>query len=119
LNGKKIVLDDTFHQVEDLFDHIRQQSFQPILMRCCQSFDAGEWVPFGACALGATQGIQIGKKKFEWQEVGKISVERGSVFVNPKKGTLFGGARAEVRKISNLDVFLTMANEMIKSQANP
>ncbi len=119
LNGKKIVLDDTFNKVEDLFDHIRRQSFQPILVRSCQAFDSGDLVRFGACALGALQGIQIGKKKFAWQDVGKISVEQGNVIVNPKKGGLFGGASAQVRQIPNLDVFLTMANEMIKSQSNP
>ena len=114
MNGKKIILDDTFNKVEDLFAHIRQQSFQPILVRSCQTFDSGDIVQFGPCALSAMQGIQFGKKKYAWQDVGKIWVEQGSVFVKPKNGGLFGGASAKVHKVPNLDVFLTMANEMIK-----
>ncbi len=112
LNGKQLKLDDHFHHVAELFDRIRERTFRPILTRCCQAYDMGDTVQFGAFAISQAQGVLKGKKSYPWSEIGDVSVIQGTVTIKPKRGGLFSGMSAPVAKVLNLDVFLAMVQEL-------
>ncbi len=115
LNGKKLKLDDNLPKVAELFDQIRERTFQPILVRSCQAFDMGDTVQFGAFALSQSQGIIKGTKICPWPEVGPVLLNAGTVTIKRKGGGWFSDMSAPIDKVLNPDVFLAMAREMTQT----
>lgn len=116
LSGKKIKLDGTLAKVEDLVNEIREHSLPHILARSRQAFDAGQMVAFGPISIGKTQGIEWGKNRYAWEDIGQISLSKGEVAIKPKKRGLFRAFCVPVPQVPNVDVFLALGAEMAEQQ---
>ena len=83
--------------------------------QAAQQYNAGQRLVFGPVAIGS-DGIQIGKKTYAWDEVRQVSIQRGILKVSKKEGGWFSGASARASAIPNLNVLLNIIHRVVGLQ---
>ena len=111
-DGEKIVLSDSFSKVEDISGAIRANIFPMLYQKYAESYNAGQRLAFGPVAISKSNGIQIGKKEYPWDQVEQVSIHQGVVRVAKKGGGWFSGATAMASVIPNLEVMLSIIDQV-------
>ena len=111
--GEKMTLNDTIQDVEELATQIREGVYPHIYGAAAQSYNAGRAVKFGPVTISKENGIEIKNKSYPWDEVKEVRVEKGYLKVAQKDGGWFSGASTPVSVIPNLDVLLSMIDQIV------
>lgn len=111
--GDKISFNDSFGKVEDLANAVREQIFPHLYKKAADAYNSGQTVTFGQLSLSRDGGLQIGKKTYPWSEIAQVSIEQGYIKVAQKGGGWFSGALVTASTIPNLDIALSLINQLI------
>ena len=111
-DGDKFVLNDTIAKVEDLAAEIRKNIFPLLYDIYAQAYNEGRTCVFGPVKLNKSSGIQVGKKTYNWEEVEQVAIQKGTLSVKKKGGRWFSGASATAASIPNLEVMLTIVDQV-------
>ena len=116
-DGSRIVLSDTIMNVEELSNRIREKVYPLLYKRYADAYNAGQRVVFGPVAISKTEGIQVGKKAYPWDQVGQVSIHQGYVKVAKKGGGWFSGANAAAAMIPNVELLLSIVDQVVGVKA--
>jgi len=116
-NNDKLVINDTIKDVEALFTHIENNTLQQRYQRTADAYNQGNPVVFGPVTITKSKGIQIGKKSYSWEEIEQVGINKGVLSVKKKGGGWFSGATATAGSIPNLQVLLSIINQIVGLQA--
>jgi hypothetical protein len=112
-DGEKLLLNDTFAQVEELVQQI-QQNVMPLLYKVyAEQYNSGQVCVFGPVRISKAGGIQINKKEYPWDQVAQVAIERGVLSVKKKDGGWFSGTNANASTIPNLEVLLLLVDQVM------
>ncbi len=109
--SERLVLGDSFKNVEQLAALIEQSTFPILYDRAAAQYNSGQAVVFGPVAFSKS-GIVIGKKTYPWPEVQQVSIHQGFLKVSKKGGGWFSGASAAASTIPNLRVLLSIIDQI-------
>ncbi|MBN2387467.1 MAG: hypothetical protein JXB85_10635 [Anaerolineales bacterium] len=111
-DGRRLVLNDAFKQVEEIAKAIDQHTFALLFEQAVQEYNAGQTLAFGPVTVNKG-GILIGKKTYPWAEVQQVSIHQGFLRISKKGGGWFSGASASAASIPNLLVLLNIINQQV------
>lgn len=111
--GEKINFNDGFGKVEDLANAIREQIFPLLYKKAADAYNSGQTVVFGQLSISRDGGLQMGKKTYPWAEIKQVSIEQGYIKVAQKGGGWFSGAAVMAGATPNLDVALSLINQLV------
>ena len=112
-DGEKFVINDSIAQVEDLAAEIRQNIFPLLYDVYAQAYNEGKNCTFGPVKLNKAGGIQVGKKVYPWDEIEQVAIQKGTLSVKKKDGGWFSGASATAATIPNLEVMLSIVDQVV------
>jgi hypothetical protein len=112
-DGEKFVLNDTIANVEELAAEIRQNIFPLLYDIYAEAYNDGKTCTFGPVKLNKTGGIQVGKKNYHWDEVEQVAMQEGKLSVKKEGGGWFSGASATAAAIPNLEVMLSIIDQVV------
>lgn len=112
-DGTRLVLNDTIQKVEQLSDALRQNVFPLLYSKYSAAYNTGQSLRFGPVTISRQNGLTVGKKSYPWTEISKITVNQGILQVTKKGGGLFSGASAAASTIPNLEVLLSIVDQVI------
>jgi hypothetical protein len=113
-SGKTICLDSCFRDIGALGYTIRKQTYGPLLERAHNCLRNHEPVSFGRLQL-LPEGLRKEKQTTAWSDVESITVEPGGnayILKIRTVGKRFAWYSKAVAHFYNLDVFMTLANEL-------
>jgi len=111
-DNTKLVFDNRLNKVQDLGPLIERAVTPTLYKRAADAYNAGQTVTFGPIAI-SKEGVTIGKKVYPWAEVAQVSINQGFVQVSKKGGGWFSGASASAATIPNLNVLLSIVDQII------
>jgi hypothetical protein len=111
-DGESFTLNDTITDVENLAGEIREHIFPLLYDLYAQAYNQGQTITFGPVKLSKTEGIRIGKKDYPWDEIEQVAIQRGTLSVKKKGGRWFSGANASASSIPNLEVLLSIIDQI-------
>ncbi len=114
--NEQLLLNDGYEKVEELAKSIEENIFPLLYHRAAEQYNAGQTLVFGPVAIAAG-GVRIGKKIYPWTNVKEVSVHHGRVKISRKDGGWFSGASAEVASIPNLNVLLSIIQQVVGLKA--
>jgi hypothetical protein len=114
--NKKLVLNDALADVEDLANQVRQGIFPHLYQQAADTYNTGQPVQFGKLVISKANGIQFGKKSYPWDAIKEVTIQRGYLQIAKKDGGWFSGVNVAVSGIPNLEVFLSMVDQIIGIQ---
>ncbi len=109
----RLVINDAIQKVEEVATKIRTSVYPLIYPAYAQSYNNGKPLSFGPVVLSKADGIQIGKKSYPWDQVAKVTIHQGFVQVAKKGGGWFSGASAAAATIPNLEVMLSILDQVV------
>lgn len=116
--GENLTLNDTFKEVESLYDHIEKNTFDLRYARVADAYNNGQPVSFGsAVAISKTGGVKIGKKVYPWEEIEQVAINKGVLSVKKRGGGWFSGATVPASAVPNLHVLLSIINQIVGVRA--
>lgn len=111
---KTLMLNDAIKDVESLYDHIQKNTFDFRYSRVAEGYNSGQPVGFGKfVAISKPHGIKISKKVYPWEEIEQVAINKGVISVKKKGGGWLSGANASAASIPNVDVLLSMINQIV------
>jgi hypothetical protein len=116
-DGERFAVNDTIAQVENLAAEIRQNIFPLLYEKFAQSYNQGQTCQFGPVQLSKASGIKVGKKAYSWDQVEQVAIQKGVLSVKKKGGGWFSGASATAASIPNLEVMLSIIDQVVGLQA--
>lgn len=111
--GSKLILNDAIQDVDQLFGLIQNHSLQPRYQKLAGAYNTGNVVSFGPVKISKQGGLQIGKKLYGWNEIEQVAIQKGILSVKKKDGGWFSGASATSGSIPNLQVLLSILDQVI------
>jgi len=105
--GKRIKINQTFENIEKLMDTIKHYVYPIMFEQFRHEFNRGEPLSFGPLLL-TSQGVLNGRKTLRWQDIGEISVQRGSLQLQPIDGSGNPKFSIPVHKIPNVDLCIQL-----------
>jgi len=116
-NGERFSVNDTITNVEGLATDIRQNIFPLLYEEYARAYNQGQACWFGSVKLSKEMGIQVGNKEYPWDQVEQVSIQRGVLSVKKKDGGWFSGASATAGTIPNLEVMLSIIDQVVGLQS--
>ncbi|HEU5227713.1 MAG TPA: DUF6585 family protein [Ktedonobacteraceae bacterium] len=113
-DGRKVVLNDKFANVEQLGNTISQQITNYLLPQVVSAYNAGNTITFGPLSI-SKQGVSNSKELLPWSQIKEMGVNRGVVTVK-KEGKWLSWSSVMVAKVPNIFVFMALVNYVLKSQ---
>ncbi len=117
-DGEKFVINDTIANVENLAADIRQSIFPLLYDIYAQAYNEGKNCTFGPVKLNKSAGIQVGKKVFPWDEVEQVAIQQGKLSVKKYGGGWLSGASTNAASIPNLEVMLSIVDQVVGLETN-
>ena len=117
-DGEKILLKDTISNVEELATRISKKIFPLLYEEYAQIYNLGQDCDFGPVKLNKANGIQIGKKQYTWGEIEQVAIQKGVLSIKKKGGGWFTGASASASNIPNLEVMLSIIDQVVGLQTS-
>ncbi len=111
--GEKIMVNDSITKVEEAAKDLRSNVFPILYQSFSQAYNSGQPVCFGPVTLSRTSGILIGKKSYTWDQVKKVSISNGMISVAKKDGGWFSGAAVQASSVPNLEVMLSIVDQVV------
>ena len=112
-DGNKVILNDAISKVEEAAGMIREEIYPLLYAKNAQAYNAGKKVSFGPVSIAKGEGVQIGKKIFPWDGIDHVVVQKGFVQLAKKGEGKFSGASISAASVPNLEVLLSIANQVI------
>lgn len=116
-SGEKIILNDTLKNVEGLVAHLENNTLQQRYQRLAEAYNNAQPISFGSVTIGKKMGIKIGKKTYRWDEIEEVAIHKGVLSIKKKDGRWFSKASASAGTIPNLQVLLSIINQIIGLKA--
>jgi hypothetical protein len=116
-DGDKLVFDDAFENVEALAGYVRENVFPLLYQVNADLYNSGQQCVFGPVKISKASGIQIKKKSYAWNQVGEVRIQKGVLSVKKKDGKWFSGASIPASNIPNLEVLLSILNQVVGVQS--
>jgi hypothetical protein len=117
-DGTKIVINDTITNVEAAANQIRQSIYPLLYQKKAQAYNSGQRLVFGPVSLSKVEGVTIGKKTFPWDQISQVKINKGYLNFAKKGGGWFSGATAAVSLIPNLEVLLSIIDQVVGIKVN-
>jgi hypothetical protein len=111
-NGESFKLNDTIANVEELANEIRQNIFPLLYDMYAQAYNQGQVCTFGPVKLSKAEGVQIGRKVYDWNEIEQVAIQKGVLSVKKKGGGWFSGANTSAASVPNLEVLLSIIDQI-------
>jgi hypothetical protein len=115
VDGEKLAFDDSFHNVKLLGDAIAEQIAQRELPLVRAAYDAGQVVYFDKLGV-CRKGLIYKEERLPWRDISGVRVKEGYISVS-KKGKWFNWCSIALSEVPNVDVFLTLVDEIIRIKA--
>lgn len=118
VDGYKFLLDNTISGFDLLHLRVENEVKQIQLPAAIQSYTNGQTVNFGSLSLNQ-QGISKGNEYLPWQQIEAVKYEitdSQEVVMVKKQGAWLNWAKVTTSTISNLAVFLALADYALKQQ---
>ena len=113
--GQMLHLDQNISQVQELIAEI-QTHINPLLFhKAANAYRQGQTFLFGVVGLSQT-GLSCNGKTFAWEQLAEIEVSNGNLQISPKNGGFFSNVGVDTSQIENLEVLLTLIQEVKKSR---
>jgi hypothetical protein len=112
-NGEKLTFNDSLKNVKELYNHIQTHTFQTRYQRTADAYNAGETIPFGPVKISKTEGLQLEKKTYPWDQIEAISISKGVISVKRRNGGWFSGVKITAGEIPNLHIFLSIIDQIV------
>jgi hypothetical protein len=116
-SGEKLLLDDSLMAIESFYSHLENNTLQQRYQRMADTYNNGNSVTFGPVTIGKKTGIQIGKKSYPWEDIEEVAIHKGVLSIKKKNGGWFSGATASAGMIPNLQVLLSIINQIVGLKA--
>jgi hypothetical protein len=116
-DGGKLVFDDAIEDVEALAGKVREKVFPLLYQINADLYNNGQQCVFGPVKISKGFGIQIKKKTYAWDQVGEVRIQKGVLSVKKKDGKWFSGASVPAASIPNLEVLLSIINQVVGVQS--
>ncbi len=111
--GDRMNINDAIQGVEELASGIRKGIYPHLYQAAANAYNAGKPVQFGAVTISKANGLQMKKKAYPWNEVKEVKIQKGILKVAKKGGGWFSGTNIAVSTIPNLDVLLSMIDQIV------
>jgi hypothetical protein len=105
-DGRKYTFNSALRNVAGLIATIQQEVTPRILARASDAYDAGETIPFGKLGVSKA-GISRGKRTLPWDQVKRVTVDKGVITVR-KQGGLLKWTSVHVAETPNFFVFASL-----------
>jgi len=118
-DGSKLVLDDRLEKVDVLASLIMEQVTPKILRGRLHEFQNGLELAFGPIQIHRSQGLCVGGKRYPWNEIQDITLQRGMIRIQ-----LTGSEKNRraivipAAEVPNLEVFFSIVDR-IPGGGNP
>ncbi|HZO74878.1 MAG TPA: DUF6585 family protein [Ktedonobacteraceae bacterium] len=112
-DGRQVVFNDRFSNVEQLGDTISRQVTNRLLPQVIQAYQAGNTITFGPLSI-SKQGVSNGKELLPWSQIKEMGVNRGVVTVK-KEGKWLSWSAVMAAKVPNIFVFMALVNYVLNS----
>jgi len=116
-DGSRIVLGDTISNVEELSNRIREKIFPLLYKRYADAYNSGQRVLFGPVAISKSEGLQVGKKAYPWDQVEKIAIHQGFIKISKRDGGWFSGANVAASTIPNVELLISIVDQVVGVKA--
>ncbi len=113
-DGRQVVFNDRFANVEQLGNTISRQVTNRLLPQVIHAYQAGNTITFGPLSI-SKQGVSNGKELLPWSQIKEMGVNRGVVTVK-KEGKWLSWSSVMASKVPNLFVFMALVNYVLKGQ---
>lgn len=113
-DGRQVVFNDRFANVEQLGDTISREITNRLLPQVIRAYQAGNTITFGPLSI-SQQGVSNSKELLPWSQIKEVGVNRGVVTVK-KEGKWLNWSSVMVAKVPNIFVFMALANYVLKSR---
>jgi len=113
-DGRQVVFNDRFANVEQLGDTISREVTNRLLPQVIRAYHAGNTITFGPLSI-SQQGVSNGKELLQWSQIKEMGVNRGVVTVK-KEGKWLNWSSVMAAKVPNIFVFMALVNYVLKGQ---
>jgi len=107
VDGERIKINQDFENIEKLMAIIKHYVYPVMFEQFRQEFNRGEPLSFGPLLL-TSRGVMNGRKTLRWQEIGEISVEGGSLQLQPIDRSNHPNFSVPIQKIPNVDLCIQL-----------
>jgi Family of unknown function (DUF6585) len=112
-SGEKFRFTTALGDIGNLIATIKSNVYPRLLDEYTQEFNQGHPLSFGPLTL-SPEGIQQGRGRLEWVNLGRASLENGRLVLTPRPGTEGSRIRIEARRIPNVDLCLQFIQHLSK-----
>jgi len=97
----------------EFFDAVVQYTFPHFWRTAAEAYNSGGWVDFGPIRVNKSLGLEIAGKRFDWDNLGPITIRNGTIYIAPQKGKFLGTQSVSADRVHNLSVCLKFIQELI------
>lgn len=111
--GQRFRFTSALADVDGLIATVKGNVYPRLLDEYTRAFNQGQALGFGPIVL-STQGIQQGRSRLDWTNLGRASLENGRLVLTPRSGAEGSKIRVEARRIPNVDLCLQFIQHLSK-----
>jgi hypothetical protein len=112
-SGEKFRFTTALGDIGGLIATIKGNVYPRLLDEYTREFNQGHPLGFGPLML-TQQGIQKGRGRLDWVDLGHASLENGRLVLTPRTGSEGSKIRVEARRIPNVDLCLQFIQHLSK-----
>jgi hypothetical protein len=110
-SGEKFRFTTALTDIDGLIATVKGNVYPRLLDDYTREFNQGQPLGFGPLLL-STQGVQRGRKRLEWVNLGRASLENGRLVLTPRSGADGSKIRIEAGRIPNVDLCLQFIQQL-------
>lgn len=112
-SGEKFRFTSALNDVDGLIAAVKGNVYPRLLDEYTREFNQGHALGFGPLML-SSQGIERGRSRLDWANLGRASLENGRLVLTPRTGSEGSKIRIEARRIPNVDLCLQFIQHLSK-----
>jgi hypothetical protein len=110
-SGQKFRFTTALTDIDGLIAAVKGNVYPRLLDEYTQGFNQGQPLVFGPLKL-SPQGIERGRKRLDWVNLGRASLENGRLVLVPRTGAEGPKIRVEAGRIPNVDLCLQFIEQL-------
>jgi len=115
-NNRRIIrLTQVLNDLSSLAETVKHHVYPGLLTEYRQIISQGGSLPFGPLLL-TPDGVQRGREFLSWQDIGKISLERGRLRIPSRQNRKSSQIRVPVRQVPNIDLCVQLIQHLTAGQ---
>jgi len=103
----------------EFYDQVARGTFTHFWRLAAEAYNAGDWVDFGPIRINKSLGLELGGKRFEWNELAQITTRNGRIQVVPQRGKFTGTRSVAAHRVRNVSVCLRFVEELLSPNRPP